>query len=125
EVKPADYQQVDRIRSDSFDPTDTVVLAQSLTVARPTPVVVRGDESTFLDFHEDTNDIRFRVTAAQPSVLVLSQMYYPGWTVQVDGKPAPFLRTDYAFSGTHIDAGTHDVHFTFRPWTFRIGEILS
>src|SRR5262249_42168705 len=40
--------------------------------------------------------------AARAGVLVVSETWYPGWSVTVDGKPAPLLRADYAFRGVAL-----------------------
>jgi uncharacterized membrane protein YfhO len=66
-----------------------------------------------------------RATAAEPSILVLSQMHYPGWKARIDGKEAPVLRVDYAFIGAALRPGVHDVRFVYSPSSFRIGGILS
>jgi uncharacterized membrane protein YfhO len=66
-----------------------------------------------------------RATAAEPSILVLSQMYYPGWKARIDGRDAPVLRVDYAFIGAVLEPGVHDVRFFYSPNSFRIGGFLS
>ncbi|MBI5481094.1 MAG: YfhO family protein [Deltaproteobacteria bacterium] len=49
----------------------------------------------------------------RPGVLVVSEVYYPGWSVRVDGKAAPLLRADYAFRGVALEAGRHTVEMTY------------
>jgi uncharacterized membrane protein YfhO len=72
---------------------------------------------------------RQRVTvdadAAAPGILVLSDTWYPGWRVTVDGRPAPLLRADYAFRGVALPAGRHQVVFTYVSWPTRIGLVLA
>jgi hypothetical protein len=46
--------------------------------------------------------------------LVLSEAYYPGWTVQVDGAPAALLRADHLLQAVRLPAGAHDVRFSYR-----------
>jgi len=60
-----------------------------------------------------------------PTILVASENNYPGWRVEVDGKPADLLTVDGAFLGVQLDAGAHKVVFTFAPPRFRIGLIVS
>ena len=71
------------------------------------------------------NDVRMRVAAAEPSVLVLSQTHYPGWKAVVDGKDAPLLRADYGFLGVPLGPGIHTVRFLYRPGSLRTGAFLT
>jgi len=49
------------------------------------------------------------------SVLVLSDAWFPGWEVRVDGKRVPLLRVDHALRAVALPAGSHAVEFDFRP----------
>jgi hypothetical protein len=60
-----------------------------------------------------------------PGVLVLSDTWYPGWRVTVDGAPAPLLRADYALRGVALPAGHHRVEFRFRSTPAALGLALS
>jgi uncharacterized membrane protein YfhO len=53
--------------------------------------------------------------AAPPGVLVLTDQWYPGWTVSVDGRPARMLVVDHALRGVALAAGPHRVVFRYRP----------
>ena len=48
-------------------------------------------------------------------MLVLHDLYYPGWEVTVDGEPQPILRTNLLFRGVEVPQGKHRVEFAFRP----------
>lgn len=63
--------------------------------------------------------------AKRTSVLVLSDLDYPGWRATVDGKPVPIDRVDYLFRGVTLSPGNHQVVFTYDPASFRVGWILS
>ena len=63
--------------------------------------------------------------AATAGVLVLSDAWYPGWRVTVDGRPAPLLRADYALRGVALPAGHHVVEYTFRSRPAELGLALS
>jgi len=60
-----------------------------------------------------------------PGYLVLTDAYYPGWTVEVDGRPAPLLRADLYFRAVFLDAGDHHVTFRFQPAAARWGLATS
>jgi uncharacterized membrane protein YfhO len=61
----------------------------------------------------------------QPSVLVVSQVDYPGWKAYVDGNPVRMTRANYAFPAIFISPGPHHVRFSFEPWTFKVGLALT
>ena len=59
------------------------------------------------------------------SLLVVSEMWYPGWQARVDGQDAPTYRVDHALRGVVLSAGTHRVEFVYAPVSFRVGAGIS
>jgi len=55
------------------------------------------------------------VEADRNSVLILHDIYYPGWEAAVDGERRPILRANLLFRGVELSPGRHRVTFTFRP----------
>ena len=66
-----------------------------------------------------------RSRADRRSLLVLSDVHYPGWKVRVDGRDAPIERVDYLLRGVMVPAGTHRVEFRYEPASWRAGWIIS
>ncbi|MBX6312667.1 MAG: YfhO family protein [Isosphaeraceae bacterium] len=60
-----------------------------------------------------------------PGLVIISDMYYPGWNLTVDGRPAEILRTNRAMRGVALPAGTHRLVFRYDPLSFRLGIALS
>ncbi len=71
------------------------------------------------------NRVVIGVDGAMPGYLVLTDVWYPGWTCTVDGQTAPVLRADFLFRGVHVPAGEHEVVFTFAPESYRRGKMIS
>ncbi|WP_112664481.1 YfhO family protein [Microvirga flavescens] len=59
--------------------------------------------------------VTVEVNSDQAGVLVLHDIFYPGWQVRVDGERRPILRANLLFRGVEIGPGRHKVEFTFRP----------
>jgi hypothetical protein len=51
--------------------------------------------------------------------LVANELYYPGWTAMVDGKPTPIYPTNAVMRGVVVPAGASTVDFTHTPFTRR------
>ncbi len=66
-------------------------------------------------WHNDR--VAVEVVTAQPGILVLNDLYYPGWVAEVDGQPTRILRTNVLFRGVEVSEGRHMVVFRFRPFS--------
>ena len=61
------------------------------------------------------NSVTLEVETNRRSVVVLHDIFYPGWEVRVDGKIQPILRANLLFRGVEVEPGHHRVEFSFRP----------
>jgi hypothetical protein len=66
-----------------------------------------------------------KVEPASDALLVLSDLYYPGWRAEVDGRPAPILRANYLMRAVAVPAGRHTVGFLYEPASFKAGMAAS
>jgi hypothetical protein len=74
----------------------------------------------------DPEEIRVNIGTAKPSVMMISETWYPHWHVYVDGKERELLRVNYAFQGVKLDQGEHQVVFKYQqPFHFRLGYGLT
>src|SRR5262249_18023329 len=58
-------------------------------------------------------------------MLVLTDVYYPGWKVTVDGKPEAIRQVDYLLKGVLLSPGHHRVTFSYQPSSFKASWIIS
>jgi hypothetical protein len=68
------------------------------------------------------------VVDAEPSrrsLLVLTDVHFPGWEVRVDGHEQPLERVDYLLRGVALDPGRHEVEFEYRPASWDAGRAVS
>jgi hypothetical protein len=61
------------------------------------------------------NAVTLDVETDRNSVLILHDIYYPGWEAYVDGERRPILRANLLFRGVEVPPGHHRVEFRFRP----------
>lgn len=72
-----------------------------------------------------TNDVSVDVNMKSSGILVLSDLFYPGWHVYVDGKSKELLTVDYALRGVVLEAGQHKVHFSYESPVLKYGIAVS
>jgi hypothetical protein len=69
--------------------------------------------------------VEIEVNLDRPGFLVLADVYYPGWDLEVDGEPRTTLRANRVMRGVALGPGPHRVSFSYRPKSLRQGAILS
>lgn len=69
------------------------------------------------------NEIQLR--AKGPGLLVLSEIYYPGWEVTIDDKPGQISLVGGLLRGVSLSEGIHHVSMEFRPVLFFVGLMIS
>jgi hypothetical protein len=74
---------------------------------------------------ESNNRLQLHVEASGDSFLVLSDTYYPGWKVYVDGEKKKIYRANYTFRAVPLRPGTHQVEFVYDPLSFELGAIIT
>lgn len=61
----------------------------------------------------------------RPALLVLPEVHYPGWRVEVDGRTTPLEVYEETFLAVRLAPGPHTVVFRYQPLSFRIGVALA
>jgi hypothetical protein len=58
---------------------------------------------------------RIEIKAYGPGLLVLSEIYYPGWRVLVDNQQTELQTYDQIFRAVELAPGPHEIELEFRP----------
>ncbi|OGO45735.1 MAG: hypothetical protein A2W37_01050, partial [Chloroflexi bacterium RBG_16_63_12] len=108
------------VAAPDFDPAATVILE-----ADDPGVYLHTPAPPHVSLTASPNAVTIPVSLRQSGWVVLSDTYYPGWFVFVDGQPATLLHADYAFRAVAVEAGDHVVEFRYEPRPFQIGLWIS
>jgi hypothetical protein len=69
--------------------------------------------------------VELEATLHSPGLVVLADVFYPGWKLTIDGQPAPIHRANRLMRGAAVPKGTHTLVYTYEPSSFRVGLGLS
>jgi uncharacterized membrane protein YfhO len=58
-------------------------------------------------------------------LVALTDRYYPGWRVTVNGRRAEVLRANGVFRAVEVPAGVSEVEFRFFPGSLLLGAVVS
>jgi hypothetical protein len=64
-------------------------------------------------------------SASTPGLLVLSEIWDPGWQATVDGQPTDILRANGIFMAVPLEPGEHEVVFRYLPPHFWLGVAIT
>jgi hypothetical protein len=113
-------EALERVFETGFRPDEVVVLegsGPSLSDASAGQAhVVQGT---------NPNKVELRVTTDREAWLVLSDLWYPGWSAFVDDRPVDIYRADYLFRAVDVPKGDHTIRFVYSPPSFWIGLGVS
>jgi hypothetical protein len=71
------------------------------------------------------NVIKISANLKSDGVLVLTDIFYPGWMAYVDGRQAKIYRTNGLVRGIFLKKGRHNITFKYSPFSFKMGLIIS
>lgn len=118
EVAPDDEDRLGKLALPEFNPREVAYVETPVDL----PSECRG-------IVKIKNEIPTRIViAAQmetPGLLVLADLWDPGWRAYLDGKPAPILRTNHALRGVVLPAGLTTVEFRYASATVARAFLLA
>jgi hypothetical protein len=109
------------VADSSFDPSTRVVLEGA-----GAEIQRSGGQGTALVLPgEDPRRVELTVDAPDGGWVVLSDAWYPGWEVEVNGASARAYPADGVFRAVWVPAGGGAVVWTYRPSVARIGAAVT
>jgi hypothetical protein len=121
-------------REEGFDPA-VVALIDPEQAGAFHPDLTRTKNETQDNAKRDDDEVKITkrepaelVVSAEPerrSLLVVSEIYFPGWRAKVDGVETPLHRVDYLLRGVELSPGKHKVEIFYWPQSLTIGAAVS
>jgi len=72
----------------------------------------------------NVNEVIVESECPDKALLVLTDVFFPGWRVFVDGNETEIYRTNAIFRGVKLDKGRHIVRFVYDPPEVKAGFLL-
>ncbi len=104
-----------------FDPRELAILAEKPGWSLDAPSLFQEAEVTFYS----PNTIVVQVNLSTPGLLVLSELWYPGWRAYDNGQEVKIHRADYLLRSVYLEAGRHTVEFVYDPLSVKVGRWVS
>ncbi|WP_026606234.1 hypothetical protein [Methylocapsa acidiphila] len=121
-IKPVDGDQIlDDLTLPDFDRSNEALIDQAslgALSAKPNDGQLNLDSQakakvSIVNYAD--NAVEIDVDSDRPGVVVLHDLFYPGWEARVDGVQRPVLRANVLFRGVETPAGRHRIEFSFHP----------
>jgi uncharacterized membrane protein YfhO len=71
------------------------------------------------------NKIELEVNTDKPGLLWLSEIWYPAWKANIDGKVTKVYKADFSFRAVEVPSGKHRISMYFDSDAFKYGMIIS
>jgi len=85
-------------------------------VMEKSPLQTEQSAENAVEFTRPDSDHFFiHVKAKYDGLLVVTENYSPYWRADVDGKPSPVVRANYAFMALPVASGEHTVQLIYSP----------
>ncbi len=117
-----------RVRGEArgeFDPRRTALLEVSPGELPSQPGGLPAASNVARVVEYAPNRLAIETDAPMPTVLVVSEIFYPGWEATVDGVAHPIMLTDFLLRGVSLPAGRHRVEMKYAAPAARVGSLIS
>ncbi|QDV50547.1 Bacterial membrane protein YfhO [Gimesia fumaroli] len=111
-------QIVDSIAN--VQPRKEVLLSQDVLPAGKRQTYKKAEIS-----NASPNQLLIMTELDAPGYLILSDIFYPGWTARIKEAEVPVLPADFSLRAIPLPAGKHQVQLSYEPPGFKIGCIIT
>lgn len=120
---------LEHLAGDAFDPRrDAVVVGGAAETAGLADLGAADDASGSVDVaeivREGATEVVVGATCRARCLLILTDLHYPGWRAEVDGRAATVHTVNALFRGVILEPGAHRVVYGYAPASLCIGGWL-
>ncbi len=124
-LAPHHAAALEMVHAHDFEPAQMVILETATPPATShTDPTLSGQPATVAIVGYGPNEIIVEVDTPRAGVLILSEVFYPGWRAWVNEREVEILRANYLFRAVHVTEGRHRVRWLYDPLSFKIGTGL-
>ncbi|KAF0247925.1 MAG: hypothetical protein FD167_2671, partial [bacterium] len=123
QVKVANLSELEMMGEDGFDPHTTVIVQTKTIDPKDISVPTSADQVEIKEYKN--NEVTLQAFTIAKRLLVLTDTYYPGWEVFVDGNKVELLRVNHAMRGVVLNSGKHQIKFVFWPSILSKGLLIA
>lgn len=107
----------------SFDFSETVIVDEPLEGFSATNEVkfVIHQPASYIN----PNQVQAVIETDRDGILVLSDVFYPGWELFVNGEKQKVYKANTTFRAGILKAGLNSILFNYNPQSFKIGSICT
>jgi hypothetical protein len=110
----------------SFDPASTLYFDSSTkNMIRPAVFHVTDNEFSFEFVEYTPNRMSLSLTVPHAGFTLFSELHYPGWISNADGRILEILRGNYCFRTIQVDESVSGMDMIYYPMQFKIGLFIS
>jgi hypothetical protein len=113
-VVGSDQDALAMMQSPQFNPRETVLMSTD-------PKVGDAMQGTAAIRYETPTRATLAVDLRTDGIVVISDLWDPGWQAELDGTACPIHRVDTALRGLRVPSGKHTIEFTYNPSSVRLG----
>lgn len=115
-----EVKERDQIQSIEITESDLNSSAPEIIKYEANEIIIHNkttmDNGSYIDTHHINNF---------PSLIVLSEVWFPGWKVYVDGRPGKIEKIASTFMGVVVSGEEREIKFLFQPDSFKNGLWIS
>lgn len=122
-VTESEEETFTMLRQKDLDLAKSAVIESSQEIAAKPLTGTEQDRVEITDYR--SNSVHIQCNMASDGILVLSDLYYPGWNVYVNGQREEMLRVNDVLRGVYVETGKNEVRFVYQPLGLRAGICVS
>ncbi|MCA9815129.1 MAG: YfhO family protein [Cyanobacteria bacterium HKST-UBA01] len=123
-----DKAAIAALKSSQFDAWREVILERGEPgVTEVEQLLAFGAENSYQKIvpqkvsRPNANQIEMLADLNKPSLLVLTDIFYPGWKARIDNREVAIMHVNFLFRGITVPAGEHRIQFEYSPGSFKLG----